>query len=542
MRKTSEAVQGNVERLRYRPVSARLLAAGGALIVGAALLVALARGATAQPAEYLPVGHAAYDEIEFLAARGWLDSLSIYTRPLARIDVARALLRAQRLHPEVVPSPSFGRLERELARELQDLEAPDAPAETGPLVDLGPRERRFRLQSAAHVRGDYDESRDEAHFRLRDETSVSARMGLQIWPALTAYEELGITRIRGERVFVDALAVNTDVEFAVLHAGLTARAGPITAAAGYDEFRWGPGRRGTLLLADAAGPMGFVTLQGTIAGRLTATALSGYVSLAEDKMLAAHRLEFAATPWLTLGIAEAARYSSHGIDLLYGIGLLPYTLVERIHFREASSDSVRGIVRGNVMASADATVRVSPDLTVYGELLVDDFTTEDKTMPDRFGWQVGLRSDRPFGAGSIHVLGEFTTVRNYTYSVYYGESFVYKERPLGYTLGPDVANLLVEVGYDLSRDVQIRWTGDFIDKGEGRVGVPFIPDQSPIDNSGLTGVVEKRREVWGDLRWLPRDNVDAFIGAGYRSRENADNEEGRDETAWLGRLGAELRY
>ena len=96
-------------------------------LLGTALLVAFARGAAAQPAEYLPVGHAAYDEIEFLAARGWLDSLSIYTRPLARVDIARALLRAERLHPEAVPSPSFARLNRELARELQDLEAPDAP-------------------------------------------------------------------------------------------------------------------------------------------------------------------------------------------------------------------------------------------------------------------------------------------------------------------------------------------------------------------------------------------------------------------------------
>ena len=522
---------------------ARRLAARAAGALGLWLALAVWMGdAAAQPAEYLPVGHATYEEIEFMAARGWLDSLNIYTRPLARIDIARALLRVRRLHPEAVASPSFGRLERELARELVDLEAPDAPKETGPLMDLGPRESRFRLQSAAHVRGDYDESREDAHFRLRDETSVSARMGLQIWPAFGAYEELGVTRIRGQREWVDPLAVNTDVEFAVLHAGLTGRAGPITAAAGYDEFRWGPGRRGTLLLSDAAGPMGYVSLQGRIAGRLTATALSGYVSLAEDKMLAAHRLEFAATPWLSVAVSEAARYSSHGIDLLYGIGLIPYTLVERIHFRETSSDSVRGIVRGNVMASADAVVRVSPDLSLYGEVLVDDFTTENTSMPDRFGWQAGLRSDRPFGAGSIHVLGEYTMVRNYTYSVYYGESFVYRNRPLGYTLGPDVANVLVEVGYDLSRDVQIRWSGDFIDKGEGRIGVPWTPDQGEVDNSGLTGVVEHRREVWGDVRWLPRDNVDLSVGAGYRSRENAGNEEGADENAWLARFGAELRY
>jgi hypothetical protein len=78
--------------------------------------------------------------------------------------------------------------------------------------------------------------------------------------------------------------------------------------------------------------------------------------------------------------------------------------------------------------------------------------------------------------------------------------------------------------------------------GRDVAGSGEVPDQSPIDNSSLTGVVEKRREAWGDLRWLPRDNVDAYIGAGYRSRDNADNEEGRDETAWLGRLGAELRY
>ena len=90
--------------------------------------------------------------------------------------------------------------------------------------------------------------------------------------------------------------------------------------------------------------------------------------------------------------------------------------------------------------------------------------------------------------------------------------------------------------------IQLRWTGDFINKGEGRIGVAWTPGQGPVDNSGLTGVVERRREVWGDARWMPRDNVDLFVGAGYRTRHNADNEEGRDETAWLGRLGAELRY
>ena len=521
-----------------RSLSLLALAALAALPAG--LLGSTSR-AEAEPAEFLESRHLAYEEVEALAARGHLDSLRIYTRPLARIDLARALLRARRLRPEVEQDPSYARLARELARELQDLDTTGVYPESGPLIDTGSRETRFRLQSAAHVRGDYEETRDP-HFRFRDETSVGVRMGLQVWPALVAYEEIAATRIRGQREWIDPLAKDTDVEFAVLHAGITARGGPVTAAAGYDYFRWGPGRRGTLLISDNAGPMGFLQLRGDFAGKVSITALNGVLSRAEDKMLAAHRIEFAATRWLTVGVAEAARYSSDGIDLLYGIGLLPYSLVERIHVREASHDSLRGDVRSNVMASGDVAIRVSPDLTLYGEVLVDDFTTEEEQMPDRFGWTAGFRSHRPVGAGSIRFLAEYTFVRNYTYSVDYGENYEYRGKPLGYGLGPDAENVWVETAYDLTRDWQVRWTGDFTNKGEGRIGEAWTPALGDVDNSRPTGVVERRREVWGDVRWMPRDNVDVAVGLGYRTRENVDHVSGVDENSWLARLGAELRY
>jgi hypothetical protein len=181
-------------------------------------------------------------------------------------------------------------------------------------------------------------------------------------------------------------------------------------------------------------------------------------------------------------------------------------------------------------------------LTLYGELLIDDFTTEDKTMPDRYGWQAGIRSDRPMGAGMIHFLAEYARIRNFTYSVYYGENFSYRDHPLGYELGPDVENVWLEVGYDLSRDWQIRWSGDFVNKGEGQLGDAWSPSQGPAPNSRLSGVVEERREVWGDLRWVPRDNVDLSVGLGFRRRENVDHQSGVTESAWLARLAAELRY
>ena len=504
-------------------------------------LIITPREVRALPAEYLPVRSPMYEEIEALAARGLLDSIPIYTRPLARIDIARALERARRLHPEAADDIQYLRLERELVRELADLGAPCEARETAPLVDVGPRERRLRIQLAAHGRGDYDEGRAVAHFRARDESALTARGGVQLGDAFGAYEELGITRIRGERGYIDAVAAHTDLEVAVLRAELTARAGPLTAAGGYESFRWGPGSRGTLLLADAAGPMTFVSLQGTF-GRLTATALTGVISRAESRYLAAHRLEWNASTRLSVGLAEAVRYRSQGIDPLYASGLLPYAIVERIQIRNASTDSVRGLERANIMVSSDAVFRPWPSLSLYGELLVDDFSTETSTLPDRFGYQLGVRSERSYGEQRARLAAEYTRVRNFTYSVDYDQNFIYEGRPLGFALGPDVENVWLQSAFDLSRDWQLRWTGDFTNHGEGRLGIPWVETQGPVDNSGLSGVVEQRREVWGDARWLPRDNVDVSAGVGFRRVRNENHVEGVTKTAWLLRAALDVRY
>ena len=509
-------------------------------VLGAALLVSCAR-AGAQPAEFLPTRHPAYEEIEALADRGHLDSISVYTRPLARVDVARALIRAARLHPGIASDLHFQRLERELTRELAELGALPEGLETGPLVDVGPRERRFRLSAAGHLRGDYDEGR-AIHFRFRDESAATARLSLQLWPAIAGFEEFGVTRIRSQRYWIDAIALHSDLETAVLRAELTARTGALTAAAGFDYFRWGPGRRGTLLLSDAAGPMGFLSHAVQLGGRVTATAVSGQLSRAEGRYLAAHRVEAAIGGRLTVGLAEAVRYRSGSVDLLYGLGVLPYAIVERIHIRDAASDSVRGLERANIMASLDAVWRPIPDLALTTEILVDDFATENRDMPDRIAYQLGARSDRPFGAHAVRLLGEYTRVRNFTYSVDYGQSFIHRGRPLGFVLGPDVENVFVEAVFDVNRDWQLRWSGDFTNRGEGRLGQAWSFALGPVSNDGLSGVVEERREVWGDARWLPRDNVDLSLGLGYRRVRNEENTLGRDRTAWLARLAADVRY
>jgi hypothetical protein len=275
---------------------------------------------------------------------------------------------------------------------------------------------------------------------------------------------------------------------------------------------------------------------------VTATALTGVLSRAEGRYLAAHRLELDPSTRLSLGLSEAVRYRSQGIDPLYASGLLPYAIVERIQIRDASTDSVRGLERANIMVASDAVYRPWPSLSLYGELLIDDFSTETSTLPDRFGYQLGLRSERPYGEQHARFVAEYTRVRNFTYSVDYGQNFIYRGRPLGYALGPDAENVWLESALDLSRDWQLRWTGDFTNHGEGRLGVPWSETQGPVDNAGLSGVVEERREVWGDARWLPRDNVDLSAGAGFRRVRNESNVRGVTRTAWLMRAALDVRF
>ena len=95
---------------------------------------------------------------------------------------------------------------------------------------------------------------------------------------------------------------------------------------------------------------------------------------------------------------------------------------------------------------------------------------------------------------------------------------------------------------DLSEDWQARASGDFTNHGAGRLGDAWTDAMGPTSNVGLSGTVERRREVWADLRFLPRDDVDVSAGVGRRAIRNENNVAGRSVNAWLLRLAMDLRY
>ena len=88
------------------------------------------------------------------------------------MDLARALGDARQRSRAIESDLHFQRLARELARELSEIGGDSPAPESGPLLDMGPREQRFRVAMAGHMRGDYDEKRGAAHYRIRDESSI----------------------------------------------------------------------------------------------------------------------------------------------------------------------------------------------------------------------------------------------------------------------------------------------------------------------------------------------------------------------------------
>jgi len=184
------------------------------------------------------------------------------------------------------------------------------------------------------------------------------------------------------------------------------------------------------------------------------------------------------TPRLTIAVAEAARYQG-GAHALYLLGIVPYTLVERLDLQAAPSDSTRHFARNNVLWSADVAWRAAPATLLYAEVLADDIAMESSDMPTRGGFQLGARVCPAWRGWGWTLGAEYTRISNYTYSVYYQDvcqcDWEHLGEPLGYGLGPDVENLLLHAWTAPALSWSASAWLDVTRKGEGAIGKPWQP-------------------------------------------------------------------
>lgn len=452
----------------------------GAALTAVWLLALAATGARAGdgfPPEPLARGSSLDAEIVHLVVRGVLPIEALTFGPIDRGDLIRGLSAVARAG--AAPAPVSAEVARRVLgeRALSLRRTPRESLVVAPYARLMPvgedGDWSWSAASRAGVRAVYD-----------------------VDSTLAVVSDIFAAEIPEGRSFADPLIAGTDFILHTEEATISARLGPLRLRAGRDRHRWGPGESGTLLLSDDGEPFTFAEYQLRLGPNLRFLALNGFtdrhaaapidssgavpagVNPERARSLAAHRLQWDVTPRLTIAIAEAARYQG-GAHTLYLLGIIPYTLVERLDLQAGPADSTRHFARNNVLWSADVAWRVAPAALLYAEVLADDIATESADMPTRGGFQLGARW-APAWRGWGWTLGaEYTRISNYTYSVYYQDvcqcDWEHLGEPLGYGAGPDVEDMLLHAWAEPTPTWSAKAWLEATRKGAGAIGVPWQP-------------------------------------------------------------------
>lgn len=521
------------------------LLAGAALAILCLAAAPVTRASDAGgPPEMLGSTDPAWGDFLRLEIEGALPAGISSARPVTRAEAAAWVRMAA--ESGAADPVLLARLRRSFARELRRAGGGSARRETPALVRLasfppdssGPldgaeAELRAGIDARLALRGPFD----------RIEAGDSTRAGIyavfvhERWLAMQG--DLYVADLEGGRSYADPLVKDTDLVYMLDEAGITAEHGALRARVARTRHRWGPGAWSPLLLGSDAQPVNAVEWQADLPRGIRARAWTGSLNALEQRGVAAHRIEIPLARTLRIALSEGARFRG-GIDQsLYLMGVIPYTLVQRLEWKSLASDSLKMAERNNVLATLEAVYAPGRRMQTWIELLVDDIPATSGNSPARLGGRLGWAIAATLGGRRVDASLEGMKIGRYTYAVYYGEDWVHEDRPLGHVLGADVEAWRLDVGCDLSVDHRVEAGFVWINDGAGSLGESWPenpPAQEHPTRTALTvaGPVTRIRE--GALRWsfAPRDNSSLGVGVTLRRADG--------ETQGRLTLDARVRY
>jgi hypothetical protein len=455
--------------------------------------------------EWLPPDHPIHDDLRTLVLEGALPTRVWMLRPRTRMELARLLAESR----GDAQSWARFRVERELSAELAELgdSASVAPVRAAAEIPIG--EGTIELRPYAWLDGVWEEGEVD--------WGPSARAGLRgtahLSSHLSLHENLFIGEVPGGRRFADAIVNHTDILLFLdeVYAGY---AGSIVSARlGRMRQAWGSPIDGTLLLDANAPPVDQWEVEVSLGSRARFRTVLGVLQAGAEKNLAAHRLDWSPSSGWSIGFTEGAIFRGTPLQALYVIGLVPYTIVERLHGQDETTSQGAAQIRNNVLYQLDV-MRTGSRYAIWSAMLLDDVATETADMPTRLGFVIG--GERLLGpAGNLRFDLEAAKVYNHTYSVSYENSdWSHQRKPLGYPLGPDVERVRAGAHWQANPDWGMDGMLHLTRRGEGRIGQPWYPRDDPraIQNPDtpaheLSGRIEQR---WGGgfgVRYEPAANL-----------------------------------
>ena len=329
---------------------------------------------------------------------------------------------------------------------------------------------------------------------------------------------------------------------------------------GRDRLRWGPGYRGSLLLADS--PPYYDMINGSLTLRnfkysIMYASLESYLTGGEYafqeeastvgtinfykpssdqyKTLAGHRIEFSLFDRASFGIAELMVVGGRVPELSE---MTPMTF-----FHNGYGENYM-----NVNVSFDAAAVPVRNLMVYGEFFIEDIRgawEKNLAPPTSLGGMTGFRYVHEAGPGLLDFHFEWVRLDPWVYnrwqpyciftarkkfmSAASGQN-TFLDFPVGYFLGPDVDSLFFEAAWKIYNRISASLSYEF--RRKGRIYLDFMdPDSNFIElmNEGYTTpsgipVLSHIFTLKGMYRFTPY--LSASLGLSGGHRKNRLHQEG----------------
>lgn len=530
------------------------------ILSSALLLLFYALQASADISTNVPLDHWAYDFVERFEARGVVHGVGDGIKPLSRRELARQL--------EVISSRAARGLELTGAerRDLELLQAEFAEGAPSPRGSRGWYEYRcpqgsFWLDALFRQQTDVFSGRERAAgervYRTQVgglvEGTVAERVGFRMAFAQGREEGSRHYYLRDDVYERRLELVQLKGGLADYHEGtayLTFGWGFLDVEVGKDELSWGPAPGDNLGLSHNAPSFDQIRLRARF-GAFKLVSVTGFLrpcpdrpdaplcggadgdpdasyvvngtarTLEREKHLAAHRLEFAATPWLDLGFEEMVVYGDRGLEPAY---------LNPVMFYWAAQSYLGD--KDNVLMGLDADLHPGRGVRIWAAYVVDDlkkariFTSD---FANKFSFQTGALWVDPLGLRDTELRGEYVRIEPWIYTHKYPiNTYRHFDAPLGHRLGPNSDRWQVQATRRLSpgcgASVGLSRTrhGDNIVQADGRIlnvggdlNLGWRPGDERAVKRFLAGRVSRRTLAEGSLWWRLHGRLSLQAGYGY---------------------------
>ncbi|MCH8294019.1 hypothetical protein IH992_23305 [Candidatus Poribacteria bacterium] len=189
---------------------------------------------------------------------------------------------------------------------------------------------------------------------------------------------------------------------------------------GKDNVSWGPGRRGNLLFSANPLPMDMIQIRAQY-GKIGFNAFTGIAksSFGNRKIISAHRVDLNLWDIGNFGIAESLVIGEDNFELGF---LNPFSIYLAIEpTGQGLVDDTVDTSTGNTLISSDLELRISQNLQVYGELVIDDFQTRYgldsyRNWGTKFGLQLGFHLVDPLSINNTDLRIEYAFINQFAYT------------------------------------------------------------------------------------------------------------------------------